>query len=333
MIPGPGTVRASGAPRGKNLPMDERRAASYPFIPTATVPPVVESADGCTLYFSDGREVIDAGGGAVAVNIGHGRAEVAEAVAEATRRVSYVIPPWVTEERITLVEMLRERWLPPGLDRVGIVSGGSESVDSAIRLAINHFVSKGQPERWKVIGRETSYHGVTLASLAVGGHTSRRSGFEHVLMDHPKMPVADAEGRFPLTSEVIADPHRKAHPPELLAAAGLGEHHVFPGFVEESPPRPVEVDGEPDGHCRQAEPIRGAAIDESDPVNRHRRAEYLLELACVWVERGTHHAADDCRIPRKRQGFLAGKVGEAEVKKEGSADAAEYADRGRHRFD
>jgi adenosylmethionine-8-amino-7-oxononanoate aminotransferase len=163
-------------------------------MPTTEAPPVVERAEGCTLFFSGGREVIDAGGGAVAVNIGHGRAEVAAAVAHATQRVSYVIPPWVTEERIALVEMLRERWLPPGLDRVGLVSGGSESVDSAIRLAINHFVSKGQPERWKVIGRETSYHGVTLASLAVGGHTSRRSGFEHVLMDHPKMPVADAEG-------------------------------------------------------------------------------------------------------------------------------------------
>ena len=163
-------------------------------MPTTEAPPVVERAEGCTLFFSGGREVIDAGGGAVAVNIGHGRAEVAAAVAHATQRVSYVIPPWVTEERIALVEMLRERWLPPGLDRVGLVSGGSESVDSAIRLAINHFVSKGQPERWKVIGRETSYHGVTLASLAVGGHTSRRSGFEQVLMDHPKMPVADAEG-------------------------------------------------------------------------------------------------------------------------------------------
>ena len=165
--------------------IDDRRAAAFTFMPTTEAPPVVERAEGCTLFFSGGREIIDAGGGAVAVNIGHGRAEVAEAVAHATQRVSYVIPPWVTEERIALLEMLRERWLPPGLDRVGLVSGGSESVDSAIRLAINHFVSKGQPERWKVIGRETSYHGVTLASLAVGGHTSRRSGFEHVLTDHP----------------------------------------------------------------------------------------------------------------------------------------------------
>ncbi|MBT3246912.1 MAG: aspartate aminotransferase family protein [Actinobacteria bacterium] len=174
--------------------MEDHRAASFSFIPSAEAPPVVERAEGCTLYFDDGREVIDAGGGAVAVNIGHGRAEVAAAVAHATQRVSYVIPPWVTEERIALVETLRERWLPPELSQVALVSGGSESVDSAIRLAISHHTSAGRPERWKVIGRETSYHGTTMTTLAAGGHRSRRSGFDHILTDFPKMPVADAEG-------------------------------------------------------------------------------------------------------------------------------------------
>ena len=78
--------------------IDKQRLASFPFVPTNDLPPVVERAEGCTLYFDDGRDVLDAGGGAIAVNIGHGRIEVADAVAEATRRVSYVLPPWVTEE-------------------------------------------------------------------------------------------------------------------------------------------------------------------------------------------------------------------------------------------
>ena len=174
--------------------MDDHRATSFQFIPSSAVPPVVERAEGCTLYFGDGREIIDAGGGAVAVNIGHGRTEVARAVAHATQRVSYVIPPWVTEERVALVEALRERWLPPELSQVALVSGGSESVDSAIRLAVSHHTAAGRPERWKVIGRETSYHGTTMTTLAVGGHRSRRRGFDHILTDFPKMPVADAEG-------------------------------------------------------------------------------------------------------------------------------------------
>jgi len=174
--------------------MEEGRAASFSFIPSVDVPPVVERAEGCTLWFAGGREVIDAGGGAVAVNIGHGRAEVAQAIAQATQRVSYVIPPWVTEERVALVEALRDRWLPPELSQVALVSGGSESVDSAIRLAVSHHTSAGRPNRWKVIGRETSYHGTTMTTLSVGGHRSRRRGFEHILTDFPKMPVFDAEG-------------------------------------------------------------------------------------------------------------------------------------------
>ncbi|MBJ31543.1 MAG: hypothetical protein CL466_09055 [Acidimicrobiaceae bacterium] len=174
--------------------MDDARAASYSFVPSDVAPPVVERAEGCTLHLADGRAVIDAGAGAIAVNIGHGRAEVADAVAEATRRVSYVLPPWVTEERIALVELLREKWLPEGLTRVGFTSGGSESVDSAVRLALAHHASAGRPERRKVIGREASYHGLTMTALAVGGHRGRRAAFEHVLADHPKMPVDDAEG-------------------------------------------------------------------------------------------------------------------------------------------
>ena len=158
------------------------------------MPPVVDRAEGCILHLADGRKLIDAGGGAVAVNIGHGRHEVADAVAEATRRVSYVLPPWVTEERIALVELLRERLLPEGLTRVGFTSGGSESVDTAVRLALAHHSTSGRPERRKIIGRETSYHGLTMTALAISGHRSRRAPLEHVLAEYPKMPNLDAEG-------------------------------------------------------------------------------------------------------------------------------------------
>ena len=186
----------TACPRGlcQTPAIDDKRAASYAFIPSTAVPPVVDRAEGCTLFMADGSEVLDAGGGAIAVNIGHGRSVVADAVADATRRVSSWVPAGGTEERVALVEMLRDRWLPPALIRVGFTSGGSESVDTAIRLAITHFTSAGQPERHKIIGRDASYHGVTLASLAVGGHRARRSGFEQVLADHPRMPNFDAEG-------------------------------------------------------------------------------------------------------------------------------------------
>ena len=172
----------------------DQRIASYPFVPQAGIQPVVERAEGCILHFADGREILDAGGGAIAVNIGHGRAEVADAMAAAARRVSYVLPTWATEERLALVDLLRDRWLPPALTRVGFTSGGSESTDTAVRLAHAHFAALDQPQRHKVIGREASYHGLTMTALSVSGHRSRRATFEHVLADHPKMPMDDAEG-------------------------------------------------------------------------------------------------------------------------------------------
>ena len=174
--------------------VDERRALSYPFIPTDTKPVVVERAEGSRLYLDDGRSIIDAGGGAIVVNVGHGRTEVADAIAAATREATYVLPPWVTEERVALLEKLRSSWLPEALTQAVFVSGGSESVDSAIRLARSHHNALGRSDRWKVIGREVSYHGVTVTSLAAGGHAARRRGFEPLLQAFPKAPIDDAEG-------------------------------------------------------------------------------------------------------------------------------------------
>ena len=147
--------------------MDAERSRAYPLIAgTWGTPFAVERAEGAYLITPDGRRILDAAGGAVVVNIGHGRREPGEAYQRALSEVAYLVPPFVTEDRIQLVERLREHWLPEELTRVLFTSGGSESMDSAIRLARQHFVSAGQPRRWKVIGRDMSYHGATLATLA-----------------------------------------------------------------------------------------------------------------------------------------------------------------------
>ena len=169
--------------------MEEERALRFPFVPTGRGPLQIASADGCYLITPDGRRILDAAGGAIVVNIGHGRREVAEAAARALEEVSYVVPPFATESRVRLVERLLDRWVPEGLDRVVFTSGGSESMDAAIRLVRQHHVAAGRPERWKVIGRDLSYHGTTLATLAIGGHVKRRSGFEPWLADLPKAPA------------------------------------------------------------------------------------------------------------------------------------------------
>jgi adenosylmethionine-8-amino-7-oxononanoate aminotransferase len=170
--------------------MGDARDARLPFLPTGRGAPLhVARAEGCWLVTREGHRILDAAGGAILVNIGHGRREVAEAVARALEEVTYVVPVFATEHRLRLVERLVERWLPPGLDRVFLTSGGSESMDAALRLVRQHFVSAGQPGRWKILGRELSYHGTTLATLAVGGHAKRRAGFEPLLLDLPKAPA------------------------------------------------------------------------------------------------------------------------------------------------
>src|SRR5690606_7003645 len=171
---------------------DPARAARCAFVPGAGTPPIpIARTEGSWLVLGDGRRVLDAAGGALVTNVGHGRREVVDAMARALARTDYVVPPFATDERVRLVERLVDRWLPAGLTRVTLTSGGSESVDAALRLARQHHVAAGRPTRWKVIGRELSYHGTTLATLAVGGHPKRRHGLEPLLGSWPKAPACD----------------------------------------------------------------------------------------------------------------------------------------------
>jgi len=176
--------------------MDPDRSRGYPFVSRPGASPLVVSrAEGAYLYTPDPsrpsgeRAILDAAGGAIVSNVGHGRREVGEAFARASAELTYAVPPFATPARVELVERLRDRWLPPGLTRAVFTSGGSESVDAAIRLVRQHHVSAGRPSRWKVIGRDLSYHGVTLATLDVGGHVKRRKGFEPFLSDVSKAPA------------------------------------------------------------------------------------------------------------------------------------------------
>ena len=169
--------------------MTSEQAQQYAFLPFGGLSLQIARAEGSVLTTVDGRRILDAAAGAIAANIGHGHPEVVEAAARALREVSYVVPPFVTEHRARLVERLKRAWLPPGLTRCIFASGGSESVDLALRIARQHFVAKGETQRFKVIGRELSYHGTSLSTIEVGGHTKRRRGFEPWLHGWPKAPA------------------------------------------------------------------------------------------------------------------------------------------------
>lgn len=165
----------------------------FALTPQPTGPGMIVRGEGCELITDSGRRILDGCAGAVVNNIGHGRAEVADAVGEALRAIDYVVPLWPTPNRVALSDLLVERWLPEGFNQVFFAGGGSEANDTAMRLARMYHLSRGDEQRHRVIGRIPSYHGSTLATLSIGGHMARRDGFDPMLTEHPKVPWNSAE--------------------------------------------------------------------------------------------------------------------------------------------
>jgi len=103
----------------------------------------IERAEGPWLYRSDGHKILDAGGGAVVVNIGQGRREIAEVAAKTIASLDYIVPVWSSPQRERLVERLT-RWTPLGLTRFFFTSGGSESIEAALKFAILYNKARGK---------------------------------------------------------------------------------------------------------------------------------------------------------------------------------------------
>ena len=149
----------------------------------------IAKAEGCILHTHDGRAILDAAGGAIAVNVGHGRTRIADAVHAATLHRSYVVPPWLTPERERLLARLAADWLPPELGRAHLADSGSAGVETAIKIAIQYQAARGRPEKTKIVARTPSYHGTTMMAAAVGGHEVRRRGLDHALPACPRVPA------------------------------------------------------------------------------------------------------------------------------------------------
>jgi adenosylmethionine-8-amino-7-oxononanoate aminotransferase len=161
------------------------KPVNWPFLRTPM--PHIVRAEGVYLYDAEGRRILDAAGGAIVANIGHGRRRVADAVGDTTLRTTYVVPPWTTPSRNALVEALETHWLPPELRRIHVTSGGSEAVEAALKLAVTYHAGRGDTRRVRILARSPSYHGTTWTTTALSGHSARKRGLDHAL---PVMPVA-----------------------------------------------------------------------------------------------------------------------------------------------
>ena len=159
----------------------------WPFLPSRDLK--ISRTDGVYLYKDSGEAIIDAAGGAIVSNIGHGRQRVAEKMAEAAMETSYVVPPWITPSREQLLEELGTHWLPNHLTRMHATSGGTEANEAAVKIALHYQQAIGQTKRTEIISRSVSYHGTTLATASLSGHPGRKKGLESALPEFLTTPT------------------------------------------------------------------------------------------------------------------------------------------------
>jgi adenosylmethionine-8-amino-7-oxononanoate aminotransferase len=145
--------------------------------------PVAVKGDGPYLIDSQGRRYLDACGGAAVSCLGHSDTQVIEAIRQQVGKLAYAHTSFFTTEPMEeLADFLIAR-APQGLKSVYFVSGGSEAIEAALKLARQYFIETGQPQRRHLIARRQSYHGNTLGALATGGNAWRRQQFEPLLID------------------------------------------------------------------------------------------------------------------------------------------------------
>jgi len=146
-------------------------------------PPRAVSAQGMTVRDQDGKTYLDACGGAAVSSLGHSHPDVLAAMRRQMERVAYAHTAFFTTEAAEELAAVLAAGAPPGLDQVYLVSGGSEAMETALKLARQLCVESGQAQRTVFIARRQSYHGNTLGALAVGGNEWRRRPFAPLLMD------------------------------------------------------------------------------------------------------------------------------------------------------
>lgn len=144
--------------------------------------------EGIYLYDERGKRYIDGSGGALVVNIGHGHKEIFQKMMEQMEEVSYVHGTQFTTRAIEEYAEALGQVLPEGLDKIYFLSGGSESIEAAIKFSRQVFVESGQPQKWRVIARWHSYHGNTLGALSLTGRVGMRKPYLPLLVDFPHFP-------------------------------------------------------------------------------------------------------------------------------------------------
>ena len=151
--------------------------------------PLIDHARGVYMWDVDGKRYIDASSGAMVSNIGHSDPRVIAAMQDQMQKATFAYRlHFENEAAENLAWRLAER-APGDLERVFFVSGGSEAVESCLKLARQYALAIGESQRFKVISRFPSYHGSTLGALAITGYTPMHAPFAPMMVDQPKIPA------------------------------------------------------------------------------------------------------------------------------------------------
>ena len=194
-------------------------------------PPVAVEAHGCTIRDAAGREYLDAAGGAIVVNVGHGRHEIAAAMADQAGRLAYAHGGAFTTEPLEAYAREVGPHLPVDDPAIYPVSGGSEAIETALKLARAYHIARGEPNRWIVYARWGSYHGNTLGALDLSGRKPLRRPYEgwlgrfrHVSAAYPYRAGDPGSNALGTAAELAA---------ELDAAFQAAEPGTVAAFVAE----------------------------------------------------------------------------------------------------
>jgi adenosylmethionine-8-amino-7-oxononanoate aminotransferase len=243
--------------------------------------PVAESGRGLVIRDAQGKEYIDASGGAAVSCLGHGHPDVLAAMHAQLDKLAYAHTSFFTT---SVAEDLGEDLVahaPPGMSHVYFVSGGSEAIEAALKMARQYFVEIGQPQRRHFIARRQSYHGNTLGALAVGGNEWRRKQFAPLLIEtHHVSPCFEYRGRRPDETPVQYG-ERLAHELQDQIEA-LGPDTVI-AFIAET------VGGATAGAITAVE---GYFRRVREICDRHGILLILDEVMCGMGRTGTLHACE-----------------------------------------
>ncbi|NMG37757.1 aminotransferase class III-fold pyridoxal phosphate-dependent enzyme [Chelativorans sp. ZYF759] len=197
--------------------MSQKR--SHLFYQSRTRRPVLAEARGVYLWDVEGKRYLDGSSGAMVSNIGHSNPRVLEAMRRQMEKSTFGYRLHFETEASEALATRTAELTPAGLDRVFFVSGGSEAVESAIKLARQYAVATGQASRWKVISRTPSYHGSTLGALALTGYAPLTEPFAPMMREMPKVPAPRAY----LDGLDADDPATGAHYAAMLEERILAE--------------------------------------------------------------------------------------------------------------